>query len=125
LFITEGNSPYDWLIPQDNTLWQGVNGTNNPCPLGYRLPTDAEWEAERTSWTTNNAAGAFSSPLKLPMAGYRGYSDGSLIDVATVGGCWSSTVSSTKSRHLFFFSSSAGMGALNRANGLSVRCLKD
>jgi uncharacterized protein (TIGR02145 family) len=124
-FITEGNSPSDWLTPQDNTLWQGVNGTNNPCPVGYRLPTEAEWEAERTSWTTNNAAGAFSSPLKLPMAGFRSDSDGSLGFVGTLGYYWSSTVSSTKSRSLFFSSSVASMYTGNRAYGFSVRCLKD
>lgn len=43
LFITETSPPVDWLTPQDNTLWQGVSGTNNPCPSGYRLPTEAEW----------------------------------------------------------------------------------
>jgi hypothetical protein len=35
-------SKQDWLNPQDNTLWQGVNGTNNPCPSGYRLPSVQE-----------------------------------------------------------------------------------
>ena len=34
-FITNVNSPFDWLTPQDDNLWQGVNGTNNPCPSGY------------------------------------------------------------------------------------------
>ena len=33
-FITEGSYPYDWLTPQDDNLWQGVSGTNNPCPSG-------------------------------------------------------------------------------------------
>ncbi len=49
-FITEDSSPYDWLVPQNSNLWQGINGTNNPCPSGYRLPTENEWEAERQSW---------------------------------------------------------------------------
>jgi hypothetical protein len=70
-FILAPNSPYDWRSPQNNNLWQGVNGTNNPCPAGYRLPTEAELNAERLSWSSNNAAGAFASPLKLPVAGYR------------------------------------------------------
>jgi uncharacterized protein (TIGR02145 family) len=37
----------DWRSPQNNNLWLGVNGVNNPCPTGYRIPTEAEWNAER------------------------------------------------------------------------------
>ncbi len=124
-FITVGSSPYDWLTPQDDNLWQGVSGTNNPCPSGYRLPTEAEWEAERTSWSSNNAAGAFASPLKLPVAGVRGSSGGSLNGVGSYGGYWSSTVDGTNSRRLSFISSAALMSSNGRAGGLSVRCLKD
>jgi len=115
---------YDWRNPQNDNLWQGVSGTNNPCPAGYRLPTEAEWEAERTSWSSNNAAGAFASPLKLPVAGYR-FSGGSLRDVGSTGSYWSSTVDGTSSRYLYFYSSDASMFSNGRANGYSVRCLKD
>jgi len=124
-FITNGSSPYDWRNPQNDNLWQGVSGTNNPCPSGYRLPTEAEWEAERTSWSSNNAAGAFASPLKLPVAGSRSRSNGSLSSVGSLGNYWSSTVDGTLSRYLLFYSSSADMFSSYRAYGLSVRCLKD
>ncbi len=124
-FITNGSSPYDWRNPQNDNLWQGVSGTNNPCPSGYRLPTEAEWEAERTSWSSNNAAGAFASPLKLPVAGSRSYSNGSLGNVGSRGYYWSSTVDGAYSRFLHFRSSVAYMSSFNRANGYSVRCLKD
>src|SRR5690606_24737546 len=46
----------DWRSSQNNNLWQGVNGINNPCPTGYRLPTEAELDAERLSWSGNNAS---------------------------------------------------------------------
>ena len=124
-FITVGSSPYDWLTPQDDNLWQGVSGTNNPCPSGYRLPTEAEWEAERTSWSSDDAAGAFASPLKLPVAGNRLFSNGSLDGVGSIGYYWSSTVDGTNSRRLYFFSSNANMYSRYRARGYSVRCLKD
>ena len=127
-FIING---FDWRSPQNVNLWQGVNGVNNPCPSGYRLPTETEFNAERLSWvqppisSTNNSAGAFASPLKLPMSGSRSSSNGSLDAVGTVGLYWSSTVSGTGSRYLNFSSSNANVYTDNRAYGFSVRCLKD
>jgi uncharacterized protein (TIGR02145 family) len=124
-FILAPNSPYDWRSPQNTNLWQGVNGINNPCPTGYRLPTEAELNAERQSWSSNNSTGAYASPLKLPVAGYRIYRNGSLDVVGSGGGYWSGTVDGTGSRGLGFLSSNAGVYSGYRADGLSVRCLKD
>ena len=123
-FILGPNSPYDWRSPQNTNLWQGVNGVNNPCPSGYRLPTETEINAERLSWSQNNYVGAFASPLKLPMAGQRGGTNGS-IGGGGGGYYWGSTVSSTNSRNLVFGSSNAFVNAFSRSYGYSVRCLKD
>ncbi len=124
-FIVNSNYPYDWRSPSNNDLWQGVNGTNNPCPSGYRLPTEAEWEAERTSWSSNNAAGAFASPLRLPIAGGRKLDSGSQYNVGIVGYYWSSTVSSSYFRYLAFYSGDAAMSSGARAVGNSIRCIKN
>ncbi|RIJ47164.1 hypothetical protein D1614_15510 [Maribellus luteus] len=70
-FITTTTSPRDWRIPQNENLWQGSNGINNPCPSGYHVPTKAEWEAEINSWSTKNTAGAYASKLKLPLPYWR------------------------------------------------------
>jgi len=107
---------FKWKNDHQNVnLWQGVNGVNNPCPSGYRIPTDTEINAERSSWGQQNSSGAFSSPLKLPVAGFRTYSNGSLGGVGTDGHYWSSTVSGTGSRPLGF----DGSGALLRPNSVS------
>jgi uncharacterized protein (TIGR02145 family) len=124
-FILMPSRPYDWRSPGNSNLWQGVNGVNNPCPSLYRLPTETEINAERLSWSSINAAGAFASPLKLPMAGNRYHGNGSLDAVGSLGAYWSSTLSSTSSRYLHFNSSSAYMDYNARAFGFSVRCLKD
>ncbi len=125
LFITVVTSPTDWLVPQNDNLWQGVNGVNNPCPSGYRVPTEAELDAERLSWSSNNAEGAYASPLKLSLAGCHYYSNGSLVNVGSYGYYWSSTVTGSKSRHLLFNSGSALMFSFYRAFGFAVRCIKD
>ncbi len=45
-FIIIFDTVYDWRSPQNDNLWQGVNGINNPCPSGYRLPSKMEWQEE-------------------------------------------------------------------------------
>jgi len=124
-FILAPNTPYDWRNPREGILWQGTTGINNPCPSGFRIPTEGELTAEKTSWVTQNSEGAFGSPLKLPMAGNRNYGVGSLSSVGSYGYYWSSTVDGIKSRSLDFYSSGAYMWSPIRAAGFSVRCIKD
>jgi hypothetical protein len=79
----------------------------------------------QVSWSSNDAAGAFASPLKLVVAGIRSYSSGSLSGVGSYGYYWSSTVGGDYSRSLYFGSGYADMDYSIRAGGFSVRCLKD
>ena len=118
-------APYDWRSPQNNDLWQGVNGVNNPCPNGYRLPTQSELDAERLSWSSNNSSGAFASPLKLPLPGRRRYTNGSLSGVDEFGYYWSSTIDGLNAQLLGFLNNDALMVLDARAVGLSVRCIKN
>jgi len=122
-------SPYDWRSPQNANLWQGVNGINNPCPSGYRLPTSAELDSERLSWSTINPAGAFASPLKLPVAGSRDAFQGLIGLTGYYGYYWGSTVTVTQGGTLSWFlqitNASAFVGGITRGTGSSVRCIKD
>jgi len=56
LFIISGGGggAQDWRTPANDNLWQGVNGINNPCPAGYRLPTYAELVSERSTWSSSD-----------------------------------------------------------------------
>jgi uncharacterized protein (TIGR02145 family) len=116
---------YDWHSPQNDSLWQGVSGINNPCPSGWRIPTYTELDNERASWSQQNYNGAFASPLKLTAGGIRINSNGSLSYVASYGLYWSSTLYGADAYYLDFNSGNAFMYDNGRSFGFSVRCLKD
>jgi hypothetical protein len=123
--LPNNNNSGDWRSTPNDNLWQGVSGENNPCPTGYRIPTEAEWDAERLSWNSPTSGGAFASPLKLPLAGNRAFSNGLLTDAGSFGWYWSSTVNVPNSKTLLFSSGEASMTNGARSNGYSVRCIKD
>jgi hypothetical protein len=121
-FIISTIGSQDWRSSQNDNLWQGVIGVNNPCPSAYRLPTAQELYVERMSWSSQNMLGAFGSPLKLPFAGLR--SENGLF--ATVISTYqSSTVNGTSSRRLkFTFSAADNSYSPSRAEASAVRCIK-
>ncbi len=125
-FIVATDFPYDWRDPQNNSLWQGVNGVNNPCPQGFRIPTEVEFNAERATWSPQNADGAFGSPLKLPKAGNRFGGNGFLENVDSNGFYWTGAVDGgTYSLFLYIGIIDVLISNNDRAAGFSVRCIKD
>lgn len=125
----------DWRNPQNNNLWQGVDGVNNPCPQGFRLPTKTEWEHEKQSWSSNDAAGAFASPVKIVASGFRQGNNsadgGGDIIFEGFGGCyWSSTIYLSRNEYLSWglellsVDGSPKLNPWNRAVGCNVRCVK-
>ena len=121
LFILNGG---DWRTSTNDNLWQGVTGANNPCPSGFRIPTKVEWDNESTSWSGINEA--FSSPLKVTMSGDRVSFSGLIVVVGQWGSFWTSTISGTNAYRVYFGSAGKGSDALlDRAWGISVRCIKD
>jgi uncharacterized protein (TIGR02145 family) len=125
---TPGNSLFiiagaDWRSPKNDALWQGISGTNNPCPIGYRLPTETELNNQRLLWSANSNAGAYGSPLKLTVAGYR-----ASFTIDQVGSrlyYYTSTVSGNNAVYMGVGGSGIGMIPDGRFYGFSVRCIKD
>ncbi|MBN2777280.1 MAG: hypothetical protein JXR36_06545 [Bacteroidales bacterium] len=124
-FIIAANMVGDWYSTGNDNLWQGVNGKNNPCPSGYRIPTITEWEAERQTWTSDNSNGAFASPLKLSLPGYRSYYDASYSNIGSLGYYWASTPDGTSAFNIVIYSGGVVVSPSLRAEGYSVRCIKN
>ena len=119
---------YDWLSTKDDTLWQA--GNNDPCPTGYRVPTETELNNERLAFAPNNGSGAYGSALKFTLAGNRSNSAGTLGSVGAGGYYWTSTVISdavndNNVRYMAIWSSGSGMNTTFRGRGYSVRCIKE
>lgn len=124
-FIIINSDNFDWRNPQNNNLWQGVNGLNNPCPTGYRLPTLIELNIEQASWSSDNATGAYNSPLKLTLDGFRTYNS-SIVALGTSASYWSSTINGGSSHNLAYGSTTSTNTSFSyRAWGNSVRCIKN
>lgn len=127
-FITTTSSPNDWLITQDDVRWNGsTKGAHDPCPAGFRIPTIDEWITEINSFTDGNTTGGFNV-LKLTIGGYRQASSGNTTSVTALARYWSSSVSSaipSFARDVQLWNSGWSVGNTQRAQGNSVRCIKE
>ncbi|MBE8190499.1 MAG: hypothetical protein HAW58_06600 [Candidatus Thioglobus sp.] len=127
-FIRSTTSPFDWTASGVDTdgsarsaIWSRIDGSG-VCPTGFRVPINTELEAERTSWASNNSAGAFASNLKWSAGGTR-LNSGGLSSVGTDGHFWAANNSGNN--WIQIGGSAATLRVLERAYGNSVRCIRD
>jgi uncharacterized protein (TIGR02145 family) len=125
--------------------WYAVTDTRNVCPVGWHVPTDAEWttlttslggedvaggklkEAGTSHWITPNEGATNSSGFTALPSGYR-LDNGAYKNFGYYDYWWSSTEYSTAIAYLqgmFYDYSSVLRGSSFKQDGLSVRCLRD
>ncbi len=135
-FITISIYPSDWLSTQSSTLWlEASKAANDPCPTGFKVPSIAQLgglfqitaststfapsAATQNTWTWTGNGFMVGTALFLPAAGSRN-AQGTVY----TGYYWSSTANGQQS-HSFSFKNTSIQSAyaLNRAAGMSIRCI--
>ncbi|WP_202775495.1 inverse autotransporter beta domain-containing protein [Bathymodiolus azoricus thioautotrophic gill symbiont] len=107
-------------------------GRNDICPVDFSVPTEAELKADTTDVSITNAATAFSSFLKIALAGYQ-IEDSRRFDMGLNAYLWTKNAdkSDTKmGRNLFIEkgSSNSNFTGFNKSSKdlyYSIRCIMD
>ena len=131
---------YNWYAVSPTT-----NGNKNVCPIGWHVPTDAEWtvltdylggvsvaggklkEVGTTNWNSPNTDATNTSLFSVLPGGNRNL-DGSFNVIGSFGYWRSSTELNTYNawaRGLGVNIGNASRASNDKRNGLSVRCLRD
>jgi uncharacterized protein (TIGR02145 family) len=130
LWIEPTDGSNDWLSTPDNTLWTGANPATNPCPAGFRIPTESEWNAEKAFFSPQNIAGGFASPLKLTMPGMLTSfsSSGAYFTAKNAHGQYLTQTAASNGRATYFGINGSGLwwdSNYWKSHGMSVRCIQN
>lgn len=112
---------------EDVTATNGCDPCRQIIGQGYRLPTKEEWDLLIASENITDRATAYSSNLKIPLAGYVGFNQ-AFNSNGSAARIWTSTADANGNAYLVRIQSGAPMATTvsnARASGLSVRCIYD
>jgi len=134
-------SSWDEDSAPDDSWSDDSKTANDPCPAGYRVPTQSQWdgvidEDNNTqsyvgTWasddTNYSSASFFGNDLMLPATGYRHTRGGSMWNRGLSGMYWSSTLYTGSPAWVMVFGSSFAYmySDAYRTTGYSVRCIAE
>ena len=136
LLVVDEKKAIDWMLHPDDDLWRGEKGLSNPCPCGYRLPTEKEWRALLSlGYEVKTTPEGFyylsiaDGQLLLPAAGLRNAYTGNFQHIGTRGYYWGANAISRGTSACIDFNKDDITTNISifgfRAFGRSVRCVKD
>lgn len=133
--VSGANPSGSWQTSSPNsTSW-----TDTPCPDGFRLPKNTEFEYLLKNCTKTRMSGTWNSTnygyitfssgstkLEFPAVGYRECASptGDLKDIGSWGHYWTSSMSGTYIYYMYFTSSNDGMRSGEQRYGFNIRCVK-
>jgi len=121
--------------------WYAVNDPRGLAPIGWHVPSDAEWDSLSTflggdlvaggkmketgtsHWQLPNTGATNESGFSALPGGYR--SGRMFFNIGSSGYWWSSTLSYTLTRHLYYYNTEINKLGFTMSFGLSVRLLRD
>jgi hypothetical protein len=115
----------NWRVNNDDAIWANESSTNNPCPIGFRVPTETEQRAIVTAAGITNASGFANFSLKIPTSGFRSYFSGPIPASTTEFYISASTIFTNGRPFCTGAFPSLFQGSQFRGEGMSIRCIKD
>ena len=126
--------------------WYAVADNRNIAPVGWHVPTDAEWitlitylggesvaggkikEMGFAHWKTPNTGATNSSGFTALAGGFRIFKDGAFFGIGETVTWWSSSAYTTVdawSDGVYYDAANVGRHNVSKLNGLSIRCIRD
>ena len=124
IYLVSPFDNYDWRgATQNDALWATEASPNNPCPVGYRVPNEPEFTNMLSTSGITDLSTAYNSVMKFTNPGMWDYT--STAAGGDYGEYATSTVSSNSARGVSITASNVVYQDQRRADGRSVRCIKD
>ncbi|MDR1763976.1 MAG: fibrobacter succinogenes major paralogous domain-containing protein [Dysgonamonadaceae bacterium] len=142
-FILIQTSDYDWLSSKDATQRWGdgsdsanpPKGANDPCPEGWKIPSQAQWLAVTNSaynplitwWSGPTNGKSVGRHLFIPAGGLREVTSGNLYSVGDYCYLWTSVAKNDLALSMSYSATGQNWSSYGeyRAWGFSVRCVME